>query len=91
MKIDPHAALLAAQSLRTGDATARGRQASAQFFAELNKAQGTTTPPPAKTRPIRTQNFEAPTQTNKIIREAPLRAIDPSRPTPPGSLLNILV
>jgi len=92
MKIDPHAALLAAQSLRTGDASARGRQASALFFAELNKAQGTTIPPQTKTHAAAsTQNFETPTQTNKIIREAPLRAIDPSQPTPPGSLLNILV
>jgi hypothetical protein len=95
MKIDPHASLLAAQNLRTGDATARGRQASANFFAELKKtgvsaqsrqAQKTDTLAAAKQQP------ERPSLSSQVhLREAPLRTSKPDQPLAPGSLLNILV
>lgn len=96
MKIDPHASLLAAQNLRTGDATARGRQASANFFAELKKtgtqAQDVRTTAAKSAKP-QTQNTQPAQQTvsTNLLREAPLRQIDPAKPMAPGSLLNILV
>ncbi|MBL4617830.1 MAG: hypothetical protein JKY46_09040 [Robiginitomaculum sp.] len=87
MKIDPHAALLAAQNLRTGDAAARGRQASVKFFAELKKASSTTTQDP-----VTANNNPAPTSVSQShLREAPLRHVDTRNPLPPGSLLNIIV
>ncbi|VAV92195.1 hypothetical protein MNBD_ALPHA06-1138 [hydrothermal vent metagenome] len=96
MKIDPHASLLAAQNLRTGDATARGRQASANFFAELKKTSTQTQSVRTNTAKLaesKTQNTAtAPQNVSKnLLREAPLRQIDPAKPMPPGSLLNILV
>ncbi len=96
MKIDPHAALLAAQNLRTGDASARGREASASFFAELKKAGNQTanlretSPQATRTKATKPAATGQSVQVN-LLREAPLRQIDPAKPTPPGSLLNILV
>jgi len=87
MKIDPHAALLAAQNLRTGDASARGRQASANFFAELKKASATTM---QATNTV-TENTVAAPMTQTHLREAPLRHVNTAKPLPPGSLLNIIV
>lgn len=94
MKIDPHAALLAAQNLRTLDTTARGRQASANFFAELKKAGNS----PNLSSEVKTANSSATNSTstnapaaNLPLPEAPLRSLGPSQTPPPGSLLNILV
>jgi len=95
MKIDPHASLLAAQNLRTGDAAARGRQASANFFAtlkEVNTGTGAVHTPKAA---VQTASVDqgAQRQASPVnrLREAPLRPADPANPLPPGSLLNILV
>jgi hypothetical protein len=87
MKIDPHAALLAAQNLRTNDATARGRQASANFFAELKKAGAAVTQTPMST----SDNRPITSVSQNHLREAPLRHVDANKPLPPGSLLNIIV
>jgi len=98
MKIDPHAALLAAQNLRTQDASARGRQASANFFAELQKANtGQQQQASVQANANTNANVSSDAKTNTLrgaeapMREAPMRTMDPTRPMPPGSLLNILV
>ncbi len=95
MKIDPHASLLAAQNLRTSDASARGRQASANFFAELKKSNPSAqhirqsqAKEASATKQSDAQQSAGPT---RIMREAPLRGVDPAQPLAPGSLLNIVV
>ncbi|PHR62007.1 MAG: hypothetical protein COA47_05090 [Robiginitomaculum sp.] len=99
MKIDPHAALLAAQNLRTSELSARGRSASANFFAELRKAeQGNTAGRTAqvassvKTETVKPEIVANVSRSDFVpVREAPMRGLVPARPLPPGSLLNILV
>ncbi len=103
MKIDPHAALLAAQNLRTSEVSARGRSASANFFAELRKAEPGNIPArPAQVDKQTASSVKSETAKPEMaakasqsgfvpVREAPMRGLDPARPLPPGSLLNILV
>ncbi len=91
MKIDPHAALLAAQNLRTQDPSPKGRQAAASFFAELQKSSGTGQRAASMQASTNADTATAQTKSSSTLREAPMRKAEPTGPVPPGSLLNILV